>query len=574
MEVYTNKRQLLCLLTFLLPALSSAQSENDLLKPETVERRRLTRFQVGHEDNNLCWERHERDGFITPIDAHNHFRPFYGPAVPWDTYMEWMKSHGILFTTMLGIGQQLKKQRPNDPDCCYYLHCASYDYPVTPDPINDERNAQDFQEKYLNKELSKQIHLIPSVTFPNLQQPENNTRILETLKSKYQNVFKWAGEINVYKHALAANGFFANGKRVTEARINAGDLDGFFTRMEDMKWPVTLHCDLGCDQYDSVPWEQGCFVPPEEIELAKAHKSWWQDFLGPYYRGFFDATGSPKQNFKKIQHLKIWDTLLTRYPNMVVVWAHLGLSKELKYLHPTVHVHIIQKLLNKHRNLHADTSWDVLAKQLFMNYDGRRNASYLHHDVHEDFQMEVEKSVVDTAEIHEIRKSLEEQYSIHKEMVSTHGSVTGPTHAMAIYLEMFHHYADRFVTGTDFVSSFGPKEQYPGTKPGNGCVKDKKNHARQVTDTSSFTMFLNDEAFQKIVLGANYFRINRLQHTFTPPPVCGDSVLSNEAIVGIGVGAGVLVVVALVIAAVLICARSGDDGSFIRVGSGSATTNV
>ena len=102
--------------------------------------------------------------------------------------------------------------------------------------------------------------------------------------------------------------------------------------------------------------------------------------------------------------------------------------------------------------------------------------------------------------------------------------ILGPTHAMAIYLEMFHHYADRFVTGTDFVSSFGPKEQYPGTKPGNGCVKDKKNHARQVTDTSTFAMFLNDEAFQKIVLGSNYFRINRLQHTFTPPPVCGDSV--------------------------------------------------
>ena len=57
-----------------------------------------------------------------------------------------------------------------------------------------------------------------------------------------------------------------------------GDLDGFFRRMEDMKvnikgvlfylksifdifffskWPTTLHCDLGCDNYDSVPWEQG-----------------------------------------------------------------------------------------------------------------------------------------------------------------------------------------------------------------------------------------------------------------------------------------------------------------------------
>ena len=30
-----------------------------------------------------------------------------------------------------------------------------------------------------------------------------------------QGVFGWAGEINVFKHALAANGFFANGERVS-----------------------------------------------------------------------------------------------------------------------------------------------------------------------------------------------------------------------------------------------------------------------------------------------------------------------------------------------------------------------
>lgn len=59
------------------------------------------------------------------------------------------------------------------------------------------------------------------------------------------------------KCVLAANGFFANGERVSEARLANGDLDGFFRRMEDMKWPVTLHCDLGCDNYDSVPWPQG-----------------------------------------------------------------------------------------------------------------------------------------------------------------------------------------------------------------------------------------------------------------------------------------------------------------------------
>merc|ERR1719443_2488163 len=105
-----------------------------------------------------------------------------------------------------------------------------------------------------------------------------------------------------------------------------------------MKWPTTLHCDLGCDNYDSVPWEQGCFVPEEEIALAKSQHRWWQNMLGPHYRGFFDANNSPKANFKKIMHLK--------------TWAHLGLSKELKHLHPTVHVHIISRLLDKHPNLH------------------------------------------------------------------------------------------------------------------------------------------------------------------------------------------------------------------------------
>ena len=270
----------------------------------------------------------------------------------------------------------------------------------------------------------------------------------------------------------------------------------------------------------------GCYVPDDELALAKRHHLWWKNFLGPHYRGFFDSSNSPKSNFKKIQHLKIWDALLTRYPKMVVVWAHLGLSKELKHLHPSVHVHIITKLMGRHKNLHADASWDVLANQLFMNHDGR-NASYLHHAVHEDFEKGVMDAFsVNTSELEELHTTLEDTYAIHKEMVATHGSVSGPTHAMAIYLEMFHELSDRFVTGTDFVSSFGSGQDYPGINKRKGCVKDKKNHARQVTDTSSINMFLNDEAFQKIVLGGNYFRITRLQETFKPPPVCGDSVSS------------------------------------------------
>lgn len=564
---------LLCLALLLLPGQASA---GDLLKDETIARRRLTRFKVGHADNALCWERHGADGFLSVIDAHNHFRPFFGPAVPWDTYMDWLKSHGILFSTMLGIGQQIIKKNAGAPDCCYYLHCATYDFPVTPDPTNDIENAKDFNKYYKDKPLSDEIHLTPSITFPNLQQPAQNGRLLKQLESDYQGVFQWSGEINVFKHALAANGFFANGNRVSQKVIADGSLDSFFKRMETTGWPTTLHCDLGCDNYDSVPWDQGCFVPDEELVLAKQQHQWWKDFLGPHYRGFFDSTNEPKVNFKKIQHLKVWDSLLTRYPNMTVVWAHLGLSKELKHLHPSVHVHVITKLMGKHRNLYADVSWDVLAKQLFMNHDGQRNASYLHHTVHEDFDKGVlDAFSVNTSELDDLHTSLEDTYDIHREMVKTHGSVTGPTHAMAIYMEMFHGLADRFVTGTDFVSSFGSGEKYPGINKRKGCVKDKKNHARQVTDTSSINMFFNDEAFQKIVLGGNYFRITRLQNTFTPPPVCGDSVLSTEAIIGIGVGAGVLVIIAIIIAVVLICcARGADEGAFIRVGSGSATTNV
>ena len=50
--------------------------------------------------------------------------------------------------------------------------------------------------------LSDEIHLTPSITFPNLQQPAQNGRLLKQLESDYQGVFQWSGEINVFKHAL------------------------------------------------------------------------------------------------------------------------------------------------------------------------------------------------------------------------------------------------------------------------------------------------------------------------------------------------------------------------------------
>jgi len=577
----------LCIFAVTTACLLSLTMGQDLLTKKTLLRRTLSRFQVDHPDHEQCWDRHGVDGFYSPVDAHNHFRPFGGPPVPWDMYIGWMKSHGILFSTMLGIGQQLVPSDPGARACCYYLHCANYRYPVVPDPKNDIENAKDFNLRYKNQNLSKEMHLTLSATFPNLQQPVNNSRILGQLESDYHGDFQWSGEINVFKHALAANGFFENGVRVSEAVINSGKLDSYFKQMEDKKWPVTLHSDLGCDNYDSVkPYWKGqgpppdCYVPPEELRLAKQNYQWWKQFLGQHYRGFFDGTNTPKSNFKKIQHLRIWDTLLTRYPAMVVVWAHLGLSKELKNLHPTIHAFIIKKLLNRHPNLHADVSWDVLSKQLLMNYNASTHLiSRLHPDNHEDLNKELE-SIVDTDKVDEQRKELEETWDIHESMVKQTGSVTGPTHAMAIYLEMFHEHPKRFITGTDFVSSIGPGNEYPGLKDldkANGCVKDKANHARQVTDTSAINMFLEDEAFSLIVLGGNYFRILRLEETFAPPPVCGDTVLSLEAILAIGVTAAILVIGGIIAAVVVLCCcRKSESSAFIRVdGSGhAATTHV
>ena len=55
----------------------------------------------------------------------------------------------------------------------------------------------------------------------------------------------------------------------------------------------------------------------------------------------------------------------------------------------------------------------------------KRNSSYLHHTVHEDFDKEMAGSVVDTAAIHGLREEMELEFAIHKDMVHTHGSVNG-----------------------------------------------------------------------------------------------------------------------------------------------------
>ena len=52
------------------------------------------------------------------------------------------------------------------------------------------------------------------------------------LESEFPGAFGWAGEINVFKHALASNGFFHQ-NRVTERMLHNGDLDYLFNVLSD-----------------------------------------------------------------------------------------------------------------------------------------------------------------------------------------------------------------------------------------------------------------------------------------------------------------------------------------------------
>ena len=52
---------------------------------------------------------HSRSCLFTSILEIFIFRPFGGPSVPFFEYLQWMIDHGLLFSTMFGIGQLLEK---------------------------------------------------------------------------------------------------------------------------------------------------------------------------------------------------------------------------------------------------------------------------------------------------------------------------------------------------------------------------------------------------------------------------------------------------------------------------------
>jgi hypothetical protein len=263
--------------------------------------------------------------------------------------------------------------------CTYYLDCPGTS--ALPSIKNDFVNGVETKAH-----AHPNLHIVLSMTFIDLQNPEGVVDTIRLYDKEFPGMFKWAGELNVVKQALMKNGHEA---------ATMQDIDNwapFMKILRERNIPVTLHSDLG---NDANPTQ---FVP-------------------------------------------IMRYVLQKYPDNKIVWAHMGLSKELTKMDADQHVSIMKAALDASPNLMLDISWDVI-------------------------------------------------YNAYHEYGAT-------------FVKFFNEHPDRILPGSDFVAA------------GN---KKPDQYAKELEITSRVDRFLTDDAFRKIALGENYFRLLNLD--YQAPPIC------------------------------------------------------
>ena len=270
-----------------------------LAAASTVQARGIEMFQPGFDG---CYDRAEEPSTFV-VDSHNHFRPFGGEAVPFDTMLSYLQREQIFFVNIYGIGQKLP---PNSP-CTYYLDCIGE--PVTPSLSNDFANAENIATR-LPDDLPENLHLTLSMTFPDLADPEAIEAKMELLDREYPGLFTWMGEVNVVKQAL-----FGNHHRAVPMET-IPRWKGFMDALERREMPISFHSDLG---NDSNPTE----------------------------------------------YLPLMEEILRLYPRNLIVWHHMGLSLQLKKIGAEEHIGIMARLLDANANLYLDISWRVIQDLYF-----------------------------------------------------------------------------------------------------------------------------------------------------------------------------------------------------------------
>ena len=233
-----------------------------------------------------CYERSTRPQTAV-VDTHVHFRPFGGPAVPFEEILGYFEATGVLFANVYGIGQML----PPSSSCTYYLDCPGT--PVTPTLKNDFVNAANVVTK-----TPRGLHLTLAMTFPDLTDPESILAGMALLDEEYPGAFRWMGEVNLVKQAL-----FDSGHEPVPAATIA-EWDGFMEALRERTVPLAIHADLGSDD------EPTRYLPLMEEVLRRYPENaivWVHMGLSRELTGMAPA-----------RHVTLMTTLLERYPQLML----------------------------------------------------------------------------------------------------------------------------------------------------------------------------------------------------------------------------------------------------------------
>jgi Amidohydrolase len=156
-----------------------------------------------------------------------------------------------------------------------------------------------------------------SMTFMDLTRPETIPPGIALYNEEFPGMFRWAGEVNLVKQAL-----FPNQQKPATVE-NIRDWAPFMQVLRERDILITIHSDLGNDA-------------------------------------------------EPTKYLHLFEEVLRGYPDDKIVWAHMGLSKELSTMNQDEHLGIVRRLLDEHPKLTLDLSWRVLEDLYFSKPGVRR----------------------------------------------------------------------------------------------------------------------------------------------------------------------------------------------------------
>ena len=237
-------------------------------------------------DDPPCYDRSAQSQTAV-VDTHLHFRPFGGPAIPFEEMVSYLEATGVLFANVYGIGQTL----PVTSSCTYYVDCPGT--PVTPTLKNDFVNAANH---ILNAPAG--VHLTLSMSFPDLSRPETILPRMQLLDEEYPGAFAWMGEVNLVKQALFGNG------RAPVPPTTLPKWAPFMEALRDRSIPLAIHADLGHDE------EPTRYLPLMEDVLR----------LYPDNTIVWVHMGLSRElvEIDAARHVRIVKSLLDRYPKLLV----------------------------------------------------------------------------------------------------------------------------------------------------------------------------------------------------------------------------------------------------------------